>query len=429
MRNKITGTTLPLLFTLLLLLPCSTALAETYAIQAARLIDGTGDKVLTDIIVLVEGTKITAVGRGLEIPKDATVIDLGNSTLLPGFIDAHTHIMSNGEEDYGADLYKNSIPFRTLRAASVVKIALERGFTSLRDVESEGCMYADVDVKQAIAAGLIPGPRLWVSTRGLSIVGRYFPFGYSWELDLPMGLQMVSGADECLRAVREQVANGADWIKIYADWPFTIDEDGGLTGPPNFTAEEFKVMVDEAHRLGVKVCSHAMSRDGIRAALDAGSDSIEHGTGFDEALIDRAIEQGVYWCPTLTAFEHSLEEMGEAPFLEKLLEIEYRGLAYAYGKGMKVALGTDAGSFPWAVNQAKEFEYLVTKAGFSPMDAILAGTSVAAELLGQTGRLGVITEGALADLVAVPGNPLDDITLLQQVHFVMKDGEVVVGGR
>jgi imidazolonepropionase-like amidohydrolase len=429
MRNGITRIILPAVTLILLVTTCSPSLADSFAIKAARLIDGTGDEPLTNATVLVEGTKITAVGVGLEIPKDATVIDLGDATLLPGFIDAHTHIMSNGEEDYGADLYRSSIPFRTLRAASVVKIALERGFTSLRDVESEGCMYADVDVKKAIAQGLIPGPRLWVSTRGLSIVGRYFPFDNSWELDLPMGLQMVSGTGECLKAVRTQVAHGADWIKIYADWPFMVDEDGGLTGQPNFTAAEFKVMVDEAHRLGVKVCSHAMSRDGIRAALDAGTDSIEHGTGFDEALIDRAIEQGVYWCPTLTAFESSLEEMGEAPFLEKLLEIEYRGLAYACKKKMKVALGTDAGSFPWAVNQAKEFEYLVTKAGFSTMDAIRAGTTVAAELLGQTGRLGLIAEGTLADLVAVPGNPLEEITLLQKVNFVMKDGEVIVGGR
>lgn len=406
-------------------LSCLPAAAGTVAIRAARMIDGVSDEVMTGVTVIVEDETIAGVGRNLPVPEGTAVIDLGDRTLLPGFIDAHTHIMSDGEEDYAADLYKHSVPFRTLRAARAVRTALERGFTAMRDVESEGCYYADVDVRRAIEGGLIPGPRLQVSTRGLSIAGRYFPFDTSWELDLPHGVQMVSGVDECVKAVRTQVANGADWIKIYADWPFTIAEDGGLSGPPNFTAGEFAAMVDEAHRLGVRVCSHAMCRDGIRAALDAGVDSIEHGTGFDEALIDRAVEQGVFWCPTLTAFESSLEEMGEAPFLEKLLEIEYRGLRYAREKGMKVALGTDAGSFPWKVNQAREFEYLVNGAGFPPMDAIRAGTSVAAELLGMSGRLGVVAEGALADLVAVPGNPLDDITVLQQVDFVMKDGEVV----
>jgi imidazolonepropionase-like amidohydrolase len=396
---------------------------QTYVIKAGRLIDGQSDQVRQNVIIVVQANKIIALDEKAAIPKEAIILDLSDKTVLPGFIDAHTHIMSDGERDYGADLYKNSTPFRTIRAVANVRKALWNGFTALRDVESEGTMYADVDVKKAINLGLVPGPRLWVSTRGLNTLGRYMPFDYSWELDLPKGTQMVCGTDECLRAVREQIANGADWIKIYVDWPFFIDKDGGISGLTNFTREELTVMVNEAHRLDRKVAGHAISRDGIRAALDAGIDTIEHGCGFDENLIDQAMAQGVYWCPTLSVFEppsDSSEPSQDSP----LLRIEYKALNIAYKKGMKIALGTDAGSFPWSVNEAREFAFLVKKAGFSPMDAIKAGTSVAAELLGQSAAIGHLAPGMLADIVAVPGDPLLDITVLQKVMFVMKDGAV-----
>ena len=396
---------------------------QTYAIKAGRLIDGQSAAIRADVIIVVQGNKITALGEKAVIPKDAVILDLGDKTVLPGFIDAHTHIMSDGGDDYGADLYKNSTPFRTIRAVASVRQSLWNGFTALRDVESEGTMYADVDVKKAINVGLVPGPRLWVSTRGLNTLGRYMPFDYSWELDLPKGAQMVTGTEECLRAVREQVANGADWIKIYVDWPFSIDKDGGLSGLTNFSREELATMVNEAHRLERKVAAHAISRNGIKAALEAGVESIEHGSGFDDSLIDQAKTQGVYWCPTLSVFEYPFDN-SQAPLDKQLLEIEYKGLHSAYKKGLKIALGTDAGSFPWSANQAKEFEFLVKKAGFSPMDAIKAGTSVAAELLGQSAAIGHLAPGMLADIVAVPGDPLQDITVLQKVMFVMKDGKI-----
>jgi imidazolonepropionase-like amidohydrolase len=394
---------------------------QIYAIKAGRLIDGKSDTIHWDVTVVIKGNKIAAVGKNIDIPKEAVILDFSDKTVLPGFIDAHTHIMSDGGDDYGDDLYKNSTPFRAIRAVASVRKALSHGFTALRDVESEGTMYTDVDVKKAINMGIIPGPRLWVSTRGLSTIGRYMPFGYSWELDLPKGVQMVCGVDECLRAVREQVAYGADWIKIYVDWPVHIDEKGELSGVPNFTQKELNVMVDESHRLGRKVAVHAMTKEGIKTSLDAGVESIEHGTGFTDPLIDQAIEDGVYWCPTLTVFEHELDPESMAA---KMLDICYRSLNKAYMKGMKIALGTDAGSFPWDINATKEFEYLVKKAGFSPMDAIKAGTSVAAELLGHSNKIGCIASGMLADIVAVPGDPLRDIAVLQKVVFVMKDGQI-----
>ena len=407
----------------LFLLALSASADQTYAIKAGRLIDGQSAEIRTNVTVVVQGNKITAIGEKAAIPKDAVILDLSDKTVLPGLIDAHTHIMLDGGDDYGANLYKNSMPFRAIQAVANVRQVLWNGFTALRDVESEGAMYTDVDVKRAIERGIIPGPRLWVSTRGLSIAGRYEPSDYSWELGLFKGLQMVSGSDECLKAVRDQVANGADWIKIYVDWPTVIDKDGGISGLTNFTREELTAMVNEAHRLERKVAGHAVSRDGIKAALEAGIDSIEHGSGFDDSLIDQAKAQGAYWCPTLLVMENHLEHR-PSPLRKRELEIEYKGLNSAYKKGLKIALGTDAGCFPWSVNQAKEFEYLVKKAGLSPMDAIKAGTSVAAELLGQSATIGHLAPGMLADIVAVPGDPLQDITALQKVMFVMKDGQV-----
>jgi imidazolonepropionase-like amidohydrolase len=403
----------------------SSSFAQTIAIRAGRLIDGYSETALESVTVLVEKNKIVSLGKDLAVPANATVVDLGDKTVLPGFIDAHTHIMSLGGEDYGAELYKNSIPYRAICAVASARKALWRGFTALRDVESEGTMYADVDLKRAIDQGIVPGPRLWVSTRGLNLPGRYNPDDYSWELGLPKGVQMVSGVDECLRAVRDQVANGADWIKIYADWkPLKITNDGKISTPPNFTQEELVVMIRETHRLGRKAAVHAVGHEGIKASLDAGADSIEHGSGFTEELMAQAKKQGAYWCPTLSVYEYYSAREG-APASRRILEIEYEALKRAYKAGLKIVLGTDAGSMPWDINQAKEFDFLVTKSGFSPMDAIKAGTSVAAELLDQSDQIGVLKPGMLADIVAVPGNPLEDITTLQRVAFVMKDGVII----
>jgi imidazolonepropionase-like amidohydrolase len=410
---------------LLVGLSVSSAFAQGIAIRAGRLIDGYSDRSFENVTVLVEKNRILSLGKDLAVPANATIVDLGNRTVLPGFIDAHTHIMSVGAEDYGAGLYKNSIPYRAICAVASARKALWRGFTAMRDVESEGTMYADVDLKRAIDQGIVPGPRLWVSTRGLNLPGRYYPDDYSWELDLPKGVQMVSGVDECLRAVREQVAHGADWIKIYADWrPLQITDDGKISALPNFTQDELTTMVRESHRLGRKVAVHAVGHEGIKASLDAGADSIEHGSGFTEELIAQAKKQGAYWCPTLSVAEY-YGAKGGSPQSSRILEIEYEALKRAYKLGLKIVLGTDAGSMPWDFNQARDFEFLVKKAGLSPMDAIKAGTSVAAELLGQSNQIGALKPGMLADIVAVPDNPLEDITMLQRVAFVMKDGVII----
>lgn len=240
---------------------------------------------------------------------------------------------------------------------------------------------------------------------------------------MPKGVQMVSGIDECVRAVREQVAHGADWIKIYVDWrPYNITDDGKISALTNFTQEELVVMIRETHRLGRKVAVRAVGHEGIRAALDSGADSIEHGDGFSEEIIAQAQKQGAYWCPTLSVPEYHAAK--GYPLSRRTLELEYEALKKARALGIRIVLGTDAGSMPWDINQAKEFEYLVKKAGFPPMDAIKAGTSVAAQLLDQSNQIGMLKPGMLADIVAVSGNPLEDITTLQHVAFVMKDGLV-----
>jgi imidazolonepropionase-like amidohydrolase len=403
----------------------SSSYAQTIAIRAGRLIDGYSDRPYENVTILVEKNKIVSLGKDVVVPANATIVDLSDKTVLPGFIDTHTHIMSVGAEDYGAELYKNSIPYRAIVAVASARKALWRGFTSMRDVESEGTMYADVDLKRAIDGGIVPGPRLWVSTRGLSVPGRYYPEDYSWELGLPKGVQMVSGVEECLRAVRDQVAKGADWIKIYVDWrPYNITDDGRISALLNFTQDELTVMIRETHRLGRKAAVHAVGHEGIKAALDAGADSIEHGSGFTEELLAQAKKQGAYWCPTLSVFEYYDAKEG-SPQSRRMLEIEYAALQRAHALAVRIVLGTDAGSMPWDFNQAKEFEFLVRKAGFSPMDAIKAGTSVAGQLLDQSNQIGMLKVGMLADIVAVPGNPLEDITALQRVAFVMRDGVII----
>ena len=304
------------------------------------------------------------------------------------------------------------------------KTALMNGFTTLRDLETEGAMYADVDVKTAINRGIIPGPRLYVVTRALAPTGMYPLLGYSWELKVPEGLQIVDGADNIRRAVREQVKYGADWIKYYSDRRYFI-KDGALHSWVNFTDDEAKALVDESHRLGRKVAAHAMGCEGILSALNAGVDSIEHGDGLDEELIDIMVRRGVYWCPTIYVgvYVAAGRATAGAPIWPEMLKFEEKAFGLAVRKGVRISFGTDAGGFAWTENQAKEFAYMV-RYGMTPMQAIQAATTVAAALLDMSDDLGSIEPGKFADIVAVPADPLSDITQLEHVQFVMKAGTV-----
>jgi imidazolonepropionase-like amidohydrolase len=283
-------------------------------------------------------------------------------------------------------------------------------------------MYADVDVKTAIANGEVPGPRMQVATRAMTPTGMYPLLGYSWELKVPIGVQYVDGADGARKAVREQVMYGADWIKYYSDRRYHFESDGVLHSMVNFTDEEAKAIVDEAHRLGKKVAAHAIGSDGIAAALRAGADTIEHGDGLTEALMDEMAKRGIYWVPTITVGVYVAP--GRGSNWEKMAALERENFSKALKKGVKIALGTDAGGFDWKkLNQAKEFEYYV-QYGMTPMQAIRAGTSVPAGLLGWGDKLGTVEAGKWADIVAVSGDPLKDITELENVNFVMKGGAV-----
>jgi len=412
----------------LLVLFATTALAaepRKIAIKAARLIDGRGGAVVTPAVVVVSGNKIESIGNSA--PPDAKVIDLGDATLLPGLIDAHVHVLLQGDitsAEYDEQLFKESLPYRALRATKALRIALQHGFTTVRDLETEGAMYTDVDLKKAINNGVIAGPRMVVSTRAMSVTGGYGPSGYAPEITYPMGVQIVDGVESARKAVREQIGHGADWIKVYADRSYFIAKDGTLSSIPTFTPEEMKAIVDESHRLRHKVAAHAMARPGISNALAAGVDSIEHGVAIPDDLLDIMVAKGVYLCPTLTVTEYVAPGRVAAggAIWGKMPAFHHDSFQRALRKGVKIAFGTDAGGFDWtAVNQAKELSYY-TRFGMTPMQAIETATRVAAELLDMSDRIGTIEPGKLADLVAVPGNPLQDITAMERVSFVMKDG-------
>jgi imidazolonepropionase-like amidohydrolase len=409
--------------------PAPTAPPKRIIIRAGRLIDGAAENVRADQGILVEGDRIVAVGPYSDVSGRASGagrIDLSGMTVLPGLIDNHTHVLLQGDitaADYDEQLLKESIPYRAIRATAAARTALLNGFTTIRDLETEGAMYADVDLKTAIARSVVPGPRMFVATRAFSATGMYPLLGYSWELKMPVGVQVVDGPDEIRKAVREQVKYGADWIKVYADRKYYIASDGRLRSWANFTDEEFQAFVAEAHRLGRKVAVHAVGWDGIDAALRAGVNTIEHGDGLTPDLIDRMVKQKVYWCPTIYVGVYVASGRG-GPW-PRMVELERQAFGTALKRGLLpyISYGTDAGGYAWTENQAKEFGYMV-KYGMTPMQAIKSATSVAARLLDREDSLGTVAAGHYADMVAVRGDPLADITELERVRWVMKGGTV-----
>jgi len=397
------------------------------AVRAGKLIDGKSDQAIANALILIEDGKITSVTAGGAAPAGVELIDLSHATVLPGFMDLHTHVLLQGDvtaADYDEQLLKQSIPYRAILAARNARIALDHGFTTLRDLETEGAMYADVDLKMAIQRGEVPGPRIFTSTRAMTPTGMYPLLGYSWEIVVPHGVQFVDGVEGARLAVREQISHGADWIKYYSDRGYFFTPDGVLHSKVNFRDDEARAIVEEAHRLGHKVAAHSIGSDGIAASLRAGVDSIEHGDGYTDELLDQTVKQGVYWCPTVMVGAYVAP--GRGGNWVKMVDLERKAFGQGVKKGVKIVLGTDAGGFPWTdpnLNQAKEFRYYVDY-GMTPMQAIRSATALGAEMLGWSDRLGTVEPGKLADLVAVAGDPLANIGELEHVRFVMKEGVV-----
>src|SRR2546425_8484924 len=385
-------------------------------IRAGVLIDGESNSPRRNQVIIIRGNQIVEVSdaASARIPTGAETVDLSQATVLPGLIDAHTHIFLQGEEPdqggYDVQLLKYPLALRAARATVSVRRALEQGFTTLRDVETEGAGYGDVGIKEAIEGGYIPGPRLFVSTLAISTTGGYPLEDYAPELEMPKGVQIIDGPVEARKAAREQLSHGADWIKVYMTHRSWVGKNGELVSQPTLTVEELKAIVDETHGWGKKVACHAYGGIGLHRALDGGCDSIEHGLDLDDAAIAQMLNQGTWYCPTLSVYYYDWEPAdtpaGKRDRLRASLHEE--SFKKAMKAGLKIVFGTDIGGIPWTDSIAQEFPRMV-ELGMSPMEAIKSATSRAAEMLDMAGQIGVIVPGAFADGVALVSDPLQKI--------------------
>jgi imidazolonepropionase-like amidohydrolase len=408
-----------------------TADPRTVVVRAQWLIDGTSDKPRHNVDIVIRGNRIAEVraANSQALPAAAQVIDLGSATVLPGLIDTHTHIFLQGEDPaaggYDVQLLKFPASYRVARAIVSARRALEQGFTSIRDLETEGAGYGDVGIKQAINEGIIPGPRMWVSTVSISSTGGYPLEGYAPEITVPKGSQLIDGPIEARKAAREQLDKGADWIKVYMTHRSWLDAQGALVSQPTLTVEELRAIVDETHGWGRKVACHAYNGLGLQRALDGGCDSIEHGLEITDAQIAQMLKQGTWYVPTLQVYYTDWDPADTDSGKRDRKRVAVHGVSFskALRAGVKMAFGTDVGGFKWSDPIAEEFSREV-EFGMTPMQAIQSATSRAAELLGKRGEIGVVAPGAYADLIAVGTDPLADVKVLKTVQFVMKDGVV-----
>ncbi|NUO81266.1 amidohydrolase family protein [candidate division KSB1 bacterium] len=409
-----------IVFSFPFILPAQEA-STPLALKAARLFDAEAGAMRTDKIVLISGEKIAALqNANAPLPANVKLIDLGDATLLPGLIDAHSHLLLHpyNEASWNDQVLKESLALRTARAVVHAEKTLRAGFTTLRDLGTEGGDYADVGIRDAINQGIIMGPRLQVATRAIVITGGYGPAGFDPRWEVPQGAEVADGVEGVRKAVRRQIGHGADWIKVYADY-----RHGGVNAP-TFTVEELRAAVDEAAATGRFVVAHASTSEGIRRAVLAGIKSIEHGSEANDEVLQMMANNGVAFCPTLAAREAiaSYAAESERAVQQQRVQAQKEMFQRALKHGVNIVCGSDVGVFQHGEN-AWEIELMVAY-GMSPGQALQAATIRAAQLLGWQDRLGTLAPNKIADMIAVKGNPLTEIRRLREVVFVMKGGKI-----
>ena len=406
--------------------------ADSLAVlKAGTLLDPVSGQVLRNGVVVVRRDRIEAAGIGVPMPAGASVIDLTPYTVLPGLIDAHTHIMFQPEDELRPPVLYKTQGFRLIQAVAAARKQLEAGFTTLRDVDSEGAEASDVTLRDAIKRGIVPGPRLFVSTYALSITGGYMNLtGVNPELHGPDLAALTDTRDAMIAEVRRQVKAGADWIKVYATGSIasmaTVDSKT-LEALCQFSVEDIQAIVAEARRFGKDVAAHAYGGAGAKNAIRGGVRSLEHGLFLDAEAVALMKDHGTFWCPTITPYIDVLNgaiplEISKTPLMVTIVARHKASFQAGLDAGLRIAFGTDSGAIEHGT-QAREFEVMVSY-GMSTLEALRSATTVAAELLRKEGEIGTLANGAFGDLIAVEGNPLEDITALQRVRFVMKEGVV-----
>jgi imidazolonepropionase-like amidohydrolase len=416
------------LFVVLMLLSCSAAFAQTNtmtAIKAGRLINPSDGSVIQNALIIIRGDRIESVTTGLlpKLPDGTRVIDLSGFTVLPGLIDCHTHVMLQPEDERGAPpVITKSQAYRTVQATAAVKRDLEAGFTTMRDLDSEGAGFADVAIRDGINRGIIPGPRLFVSTYALTITGGHMNnAGLNPDIPIPEPATLTDSRDAMIAEIRREVKYGADWIKLYATGTLRHVDPITLESLSQVSLDEVKAVVAEAARWHRDVAAHAYGGDGAKNAIRGGVRSIEHGMLMDDEALKLLVEHGTYWCPTLSVYlPESAED--DTEMRRRIVAHHKDVFQKAMKMGVKICFGTDVGAFEHGTS-AREFVKMV-EYGMKPIDAIRTATIRASELLRMEKQIGTIEPGKYADIIAVEGNPLDDIRALTRVTFVMKGGLV-----